>query len=78
MVLQEQGRSFTTSLQTRTDGVYGDLTIMRVKTPWIEALKRQNLEKDGNAAAILPRETQELRPKKMSDSFHKVVRGSKL
>ncbi|CAF9920726.1 MAG: hypothetical protein HETSPECPRED_004344 [Heterodermia speciosa] len=60
----------------QTDGVYTALTEMRVKTPWIEALRKQ--QKDG----IDPRKKsdqhatpsdRDLTPKKMSDSYHRVV-----
>ncbi|KAL8824263.1 MAG: hypothetical protein Q9191_005174 [Dirinaria sp. TL-2023a] len=49
---------------------------MRVKTPWIEALRRQKEEgvdptkKSGTTASP---STRDLTPKKMSDSFHRVV-----
>jgi len=60
-----------------TDGVYKDLTEMRVRTPWIEALRKQRQEgidptkKSGTSATPADRD---LTPKKMSDSFHRVVR----
>lgn len=50
---------------------------MRVKTPWIEALRKQREEgvdptkKSGTPATP---STRDLTPKKMSDSFHRVVR----
>ena len=59
-----------------TDGVYDALTEMRVRTPWIEALKKQKQEgvdstKKFNVSAT-PAD-RDLTPKKMSDSFHRVV-----
>lgn len=59
-----------------TDGVYRDLTDMRVRTPWIEALRRKR-EDDFDPAkqsgtSITP-SNRDLKPKKMSDSSHRVV-----
>ena len=69
-------RSLQTTAIRNTDGVYTALTEMRVKTPWIEALRKQ--QEDG----IDPRRKsdkpatppdRDLTPKKMSDSYHRVV-----
>ncbi len=65
----------TTSAQ-KTDGVYKALTEMRVRIPWIEALRKQREE--GNGPATSPSSLSHpsdrgLKAKKMSDSFHKVV-----
>jgi len=60
----------------RTDGVYADLTNMRVKAPWIEALRKQ---REGGFDPTKKEDTpsvptdRDLRPKKMADSFHRVV-----
>ena len=59
-----------------TDGVYKDLTAMRVRTPWVEALRKKREEgidptKKSNTPAAPP--DRDLKPKKMSDSFHRVV-----
>ena len=59
-----------------TDGVYQALTEMRVKTPYIEALRKQRQEgidptKKGDTPATPP--DRDLTPKKMSESFHRVV-----
>ena len=51
---------------------------MRVKTPWIEALRKQRKEDaDPTKESSTPPtpSTRDLTPKKMSDSFHRVVRG---
>lgn len=59
-----------------TDGVYKALTEMRVKTPWIEALRKQRehgidpTTKSDTPATPLDLD---LRPKRMSDSYHRVV-----
>lgn len=60
-----------------TDGVYTALTEMRVKTPWIEALRKQREEgMDPTRRSSEPTtpSDRDLTPKKMSDSFHRVVR----
>lgn len=49
---------------------------MRVRTPWVEALKRQNEEaSDPTKTSCTPTtpSDRDLTPKKMSDSFHRVV-----
>ena len=59
-----------------TDGVYKDLTNMRVRTPWVEAWrKKQEEEKDPSKETTMPATPAErdLKPKRMSDSFHRVV-----
>ena len=58
----------------RTDGVYGDLTNMRVKTPWIVALQRQGQTESKSKETIASSASvAELQPKTMHDSLHKVV-----
>ena len=56
-----------------TDGVYKALTEMRVRTPWIEALRRS--KELGNQSAAAPEDPSEpdVTPKKMSDSYVGVV-----
>ncbi|KIW27525.1 uncharacterized protein PV07_07256 [Cladophialophora immunda] len=66
-------RPFHSTLATRTDGVYKALTEMRVRTPWIQAL-RERKEAENNthiAAAESPKAV--LTPKKMSDSYVSLV-----
>lgn len=49
---------------------------MRVKTPWIEALKKKQEEGSDPSAGSGKQEVKpdrDLTPKRMSDSFHKVV-----
>lgn len=71
---------FLSSGQIRkTDGVYSALTEMRVKIPWVEVLKRKKEEGSGKAQS--PRISTELTghdltAKRMSDSYHRVVRRS--
>lgn len=72
-------RQLHTTPRYRTDGVYQDLTNMRVRTPWVEALREQRekaidpTEKSSTPATPSDRD---LNPKKMSDSFHRVARTS--
>lgn len=56
-----------------TDGVFKALTEMRVRTPWIEALRRS--KEIGNQSAAAPEDPPkpDLTPKKMSDSYVSVV-----
>lgn len=69
-------RHFHATPAYTTDGVYRDLTNMRVRTPWVEALRKQREEgydptKTSNTP-VTP-SNRNLTPKKMSDSFHRVV-----
>ncbi|KAL9612116.1 MAG: hypothetical protein Q9167_003268 [Letrouitia subvulpina] len=59
-----------------TDGVFKGLTEMRVRTPWIDALrKKQEESRDSSQhlGASGSSSNQDLTPKKMSDSYHRVV-----
>ena len=70
------GRQLGTTTARKTDGVYKALTAMRVRIPWIEALTKQRAQENRQATqSIAPPESssRDLLPKKMSDSFHKVV-----
>ncbi|KAF2201978.1 Thioesterase/thiol ester dehydrase-isomerase [Delitschia confertaspora ATCC 74209] len=69
-------RSFHSSSSYRTDGVFRELTAMRVRTPWIEALRnKQTEEKDSTKARGKPSmpKDRKLEPKRMSDSYHSLV-----
>lgn len=69
-------RQLGTTTARKTDGVYKALTAMRVRIPWIEALtKQREQEKWPAKQSITPPEppNRNLLPKKMSDSFHRVV-----
>ncbi|ETN40252.1 uncharacterized protein HMPREF1541_04528 [Cyphellophora europaea CBS 101466] len=65
-------RIHATAIQ-KTDGVYKELTEMRVRTPWIEALRKS--KETGNQSSAAPQDPPEpdLTPKKMSDSYVRVV-----
>ena len=71
-------RHFHATPACSTDGVYRDLTNMRVRTPWVEALRKQREEgSDPTKMSSIPATPSDrpLTPKKMSDSFHRVVRA---
>ena len=71
--------SLHTSSRQYTDGVYTALTEMCVKTPWIEVLRRQNeatVDSRENLDTPVSSSNRDLRPKKMSDSYHSVVQVS--
>lgn len=69
-------RSFHCSPTPRTDGVFRELTAMRVRTPWIEALRQQQAEanhpSEPSKKAELPKD-RKLTPKRMSESYHSVI-----
>jgi acyl-coenzyme A thioesterase 9 len=57
----------------KTDGVYKALTEMRIRTPWIEALRKCKGEDGGLSSDPIDNVKPDLTPKKMSDSFVKFV-----
>nr|OQO29545.1 hypothetical protein B0A51_04103 [Rachicladosporium sp. CCFEE 5018] len=71
-----QFRAFTVCTARRTDGVFRALTENRVRTPWIEALRKKQQEGEdptkASGKAKTPKD-RDLSPKKMSDSYHRVV-----
>jgi acyl-coenzyme A thioesterase 9 len=72
----QAGRNFHSSPSWRTDGVFNELTSMRVRTPWVEALRQQQAEgKQPTQASGKPEvpKDRELTPKHMDDSYHAVV-----
>jgi hypothetical protein len=72
-------RLFSSCQAHRTDGVYAALTEMRVKIPWIEALnrKKEATGSDGKHPSVADRAVaRDLAPKRMSESYHRVVRNS--
>lgn len=69
-------RDYHASPVHRTDGVFRELTAMRVRTPWIEALRKQQMEGSDPTTASRKQEVpsnRDLTPKRMSDSHHSVV-----
>jgi acyl-coenzyme A thioesterase 9 len=71
----QQRRCFSSSPECLTDGVFKGLTAMRTKIPFIEAFKRQQEAAKLPAQDVPqePRKPVDLSPKRMSDSYHKVV-----
>ena len=67
-----QARCLQTTSRRGTDGVFRGLTDGRLPTPWIEAFHKQQAGKGTAASEAQPRE-RDLTPKKMSDSYHRVV-----
>ncbi len=67
---------FSSSGWRPTDGVYRALTEMRVKTPWIEALRKNQAEGHDPTKASTTSATpqdRDLSPKKMGDSHTSIV-----
>jgi acyl-coenzyme A thioesterase 9 len=56
----------------QTDGVFHSLTDNREQIPWIEAFRQQQEGKDIASDDGNPEE-RDMTPKKMSDSYHRVV-----
>ncbi|CVL07271.1 hypothetical protein FPRO06_12307 [Fusarium proliferatum] len=64
--------SFHTTTPTKTDGVFQGLEDKRQPMPWIEAFERQQKGLPAHKSDDYPKE-RDLTPKKMSDSYHRVV-----
>lgn len=67
-----QTRRLRTSVPRATDGVFRGLTDGRLPTPWIEAFRKQKALQ-GTAAREARPQPRDLSPRKMSDSYHRVV-----
>ncbi|RYN39451.1 hypothetical protein AA0114_g11254 [Alternaria tenuissima] len=69
-------RTLHASPSRRTDGVFRELTAMRVRTPWVEALRQQQVEgkqhKEPSGKPEVPKD-RKLTPKRMDESYHSVV-----
>jgi hypothetical protein len=69
-------RNFQSGAPRATDGVFRDLTAVRVRTPWVEALRQQQQDGTDPSKASGKQEVspdRKLEPKRMSDSYHSVV-----
>ena len=77
---KDLARRFHTRRSLRTDGVYPELTAMRVRVPWIEAFReRQDAEAaSGRRAEPTGTTHRDLAPKKMSASHHSIVSRTSL
>jgi acyl-coenzyme A thioesterase 9 len=69
-------RNFHFSAVRRTDGVFKELTSMRVRTPWVEAFRQQQAENEGSSEpsrkSEIPKD-RDLTPRHMDESYHSVV-----
>ncbi|KAK7698918.1 hypothetical protein SLS64_012129 [Diaporthe eres] len=72
MLTAHQTRRLATTTPRATDGVFRGLTDGRLPTPWIEAFRKQQADKTTTAREARPQE-RDLSPRKMSDSYHRVV-----
>ena len=73
---QHIGVAFSTKAPCMIDGVYSELTAMRTQIPFVEALKKKQAQEAsdaGNSSTPSATTQPELRPKTMSESFHRVV-----
>jgi acyl-coenzyme A thioesterase 9 len=66
-------RTISSSSRCLTDGVYGELTAMRTRTPFIEAFRKQQQGENGTPAVPTDHLKRDLSPKTMSDSLTRVV-----
>ncbi|KAF2461614.1 HotDog domain-containing protein [Lineolata rhizophorae] len=69
-------RSYQSTARRQTDGVFRELTAQRVRTPWVEALrKKQAHGEDPTQPSGKPQvpADRKLEPKRMSDSYYSVV-----
>lgn len=65
-------RCFRVTTFNSTDGVFRGLTDERLPMPWIEAWRKQQEGKGTIASETEPQE-RDMSPRKMSDSYHRVV-----
>ena len=69
-------RAFHCSASRRTDGVFKELTSMRVRTPWVEALRNQQAEGkqavEPSGKPEVPKD-RNMQAKHMDESYHSVV-----
>lgn len=70
-----QQRHFASTAKCSTDGVYGELTAMRTRTPFIEAFRKQQEDDQSTplSSTVGEKAPIDTTPKRMSESFHKVV-----
>lgn len=66
-------RPFHSTEDLLTDGVYKELAEMRVRTPWIEALRRKKEQENSPTPSDVEPVKVDLTPKKMSDSYVRLV-----
>ncbi|KAF2085883.1 Thioesterase/thiol ester dehydrase-isomerase [Saccharata proteae CBS 121410] len=69
-------RTLHNTVARSTDGVFRELTEVRVRTPWVEALRQKQASgQDPTEASGKPQvpADRKLEPKRMSDSYHSVI-----
>lgn len=66
-------RPFHSTTTRRTDGVFKALTEMRVRKPWIEALRERREAEKNPVSTPVENVKPDLTPKRMSDSYVSVV-----
>lgn len=73
----DESRWFGTTVPRATDGVFRGLTDGRLPTPWIEAFRKQQQQQHeaekGTAAHDARPKERDLSPRRMSDSYHRVI-----
>lgn len=69
--LRPRPRTFTVLHPSSYNGVYKELTTMKLQKPWLQALAERNA---GIKPSPPPIPAGGLSPKRMSDSYHKLVR----
>jgi acyl-coenzyme A thioesterase 9 len=71
-------RQFSLTVSRRTDGVFRELTSVRVAVPWIQALRQKEAQDAAGVAKLTGKAElstgRKLDPKRMKDSYHSVVR----
>jgi acyl-coenzyme A thioesterase 9 len=75
-VSRPTARTFHSTSTQWTDGVFRALTEQRVRTPWIEALRKQQAEGTTPGQASGKQEVpsdRDLSPKRMEESYHSVI-----
>ncbi|KEY74638.1 hypothetical protein S7711_05067 [Stachybotrys chartarum IBT 7711] len=72
LALNARAQGFHGAAARQTDGVFRGLSDDRLPTPWIEAWRQQQQGKGTRASEAQPQE-RDLSPRKMSDSYHRVV-----
>lgn len=68
-------RCFSLSRSRQTDGVFGELTAMRTRTPFVDAFRKQQQEQQDGVVSTTPKPAArpDVTPKRMKDSYHSVV-----
>ncbi|KAK0102408.1 hypothetical protein ONS95_006028 [Cadophora gregata] len=68
-----QSRFFSSTPRRTTDGVYGELTAMRTRTPFIEAFRKQQAGENPSLAVPTAIHERDISPKSPKESFTRVI-----